>query len=75
MDQPTDFSRSCAHEKDSIFSAGVVLGVSEEGVLERVFLERVDLDIGDMHAGESGMDQDALLLLSGHCKRCILSLG
>lgn len=49
--------------KDSTSSAGVVLGVSEEGVLERVFLGRGDLDIGDMHAGESGMDQDALLLL------------
>ena len=60
--------------KGSIFSAGVVLGVSEEGVLERAFLGRVDLDIGDMHAEESGMDQGVLLLLSGHCKRCILSL-
>ena len=61
-------------EKDSIFSADVVLGVSEEGVLERAFLGRVDLDTGDMHAGESGMDQDALLLLSGHRKQCTLSL-
>ncbi len=50
------------------------MDVPEEGVLERAFLERVDLDTGDMHAGESGMDQDALLLLSGHCKQCILSL-
>ena len=49
--------------KNSIFSAGVVLGVSEEGVLERVFLGRADLDIGDMRAGESGRDQGALLPL------------
>lgn len=49
--------------KDSIFSAGVVLGVSEKGVLERAFLGRADLDRGDMHAEEFGMDQDALLLL------------
>ena len=62
-------------KKDSIFSAGVFLGVSEEGVLERAFLERVDLDTGDTHAEESGMDQDALLLLSGHHKQCTLSLG
>ena len=60
--------------KDSIFSAGVFLGVPEEGDLEKAFLERVDLDTGDTHAGESGMDQDALLLLSGHCKQCTLSL-
>ena len=53
----------CARKKDSIFSAGVFLDVPEEADLERAFLERVDLDTGDMHAGESGMDQDALLLL------------
>jgi len=51
------------------------LDVPEEDDLERAFLERVDLDTGDTHAGESGMDQDALLLLSGHRKQCILSLG
>jgi len=61
-------------EKDSIFSADVVLGVPEEGVVERAFLERVDLGTRDTHAGESGMDQDALLLLSGHRKQCTLSL-
>jgi len=54
--------------KDSTSSAGVVLGVSEEADLERVYLDR-----GDMHAVESGMDQDALLLLSGHRKQCTLS--
>jgi hypothetical protein len=63
-----------ARKKDSIFSARVFLGVPEEGDVERAFLERVALDTGDMHAGESGMDQDALLLLSGHCKQCTLSL-
>lgn len=63
-----------ARKKDSIFSADVFLDVPEEVDLERAFLERVDLDTGDKHAGESGMDQDALLLLSGHCKQCILSL-
>ena len=52
-----------ARKKDSIFSAGVFLDVPEEVDLERAFLERVDLDTGDTHAGESGMDQDALLLL------------
>lgn len=60
--------------KDSTSSAGVVLGVSEEADLEKAFLERVDLDTGDTHAVESGMDQDALLLLSGHRKQCTLSL-
>jgi len=65
----------CARKKDSIFSVGVFLGVPEEVDLERAFLERVDLDTGDTHAGEFGMDQDALLLLSGHCKQCTLSLG
>jgi len=60
--------------KDSTSSASVVLGVSEKADLERVFLGRADLDIGDMHAEESGMDQDALLLLSGHRKQCTLSL-
>jgi len=63
-----------ARKKDSIFSAGVFLDVPEEDDLERAFLERVDLDTGDTHAGESGMDQDALLLLSGHRKQCTLSL-
>jgi len=61
-------------KKDLIFSEDVVLGVPEEDVVERAFQEMVDLDTGDMRAGESGMDQDALLLLSGHCKQCILSL-
>ena len=63
-----------ARKKDSIFSAGVFLDVPEEVDLERAYLERVDLDTGDTHAGESGMDQDALLLLSGHRKQCTLSL-
>jgi len=61
-------------KEDSIFSADVFSGVLEEGALEKVFLERGDGDIRGMHAGESGMDQDAPPRLPEHHRQCILSL-